>query len=56
MEENMIKIGVAGAAGKMGSRITALSKEYEGIELAGAFERKGHTDIGKDIGILTRNW
>jgi len=49
----MIKIGVAGAAGKMGSRITALSKEYEGIELAGAFERKGHPDIGKDIGVVT---
>lgn len=52
MEENMIKIGVAGAAGKMGSRISALSKDYEGIELAGVFERKGHADIGKDIGIL----
>lgn len=49
----MIKIAVAGAAGKMGSRITALSKEYEGLELAGAFERKGHADIGKDIGLLT---
>ncbi len=48
----MIKIGVAGAAGKMGSRITALSKEYEGIKLAGAFEKKGHADIGKDAGIL----
>ena len=48
----MIKIAVAGAAGKMGSRITALSKEYEGIKLAGAFERKGHTDIGKDVGLL----
>jgi 4-hydroxy-tetrahydrodipicolinate reductase len=49
----MIKIGVAGAAGKMGSRITALSREYEGIQLAGAFERKGHADIGKDVGTLS---
>jgi 4-hydroxy-tetrahydrodipicolinate reductase len=49
----MIRMGVAGAAGKMGSRITALSKEYEGLKLAAAFERKGHRDIGKDIGILT---
>ncbi|PKL52533.1 MAG: 4-hydroxy-tetrahydrodipicolinate reductase [Nitrospira bacterium HGW-Nitrospira-1] len=49
----MIKIAVAGAAGKMGGRITALSKEYEGIQLAGVFERKGHADIGKDIGTLT---
>jgi 4-hydroxy-tetrahydrodipicolinate reductase len=46
----MIKIGVAGAAGKMGSRIAALSKEYEGLELAAAFERKGHQDIGRDVG------
>ncbi|MEW6109855.1 MAG: 4-hydroxy-tetrahydrodipicolinate reductase [Nitrospirota bacterium] len=49
----MIRIGVAGAAGKMGSRITALSKEYEGIKLAGAFEKKGHKDTGSDIGILS---
>jgi len=46
----MIKIGVAGAAGKMGSRITALSKEYGGLQLAGVFEKNGHKDIGKDIG------
>jgi 4-hydroxy-tetrahydrodipicolinate reductase len=49
----MIKIGVAGAAGKMGSRITALSKEYEGLQLTGVFERKGHSEIGKDIGVIT---
>jgi 4-hydroxy-tetrahydrodipicolinate reductase len=49
----MIKIAVAGAAGRMGSRITALSKEYKGLQLAGAFERKGHKDIGKDIGTIT---
>ena len=48
----MIKIGVAGAAGKMGSRITALSKEYEGLQLAAAFERAGHKDVGKDIGTI----
>jgi 4-hydroxy-tetrahydrodipicolinate reductase len=46
----MVRIAVAGAAGRMGSRISALSKEYEGLQLAGAFERKGHKDIGKDIG------
>lgn len=48
----MVKIAVAGAAGRMGSRITALSKEYEGLQLAGAFERKGHKDIGRDIGTV----
>ena len=48
----MIKIAVAGSTGRMGSRIAALSKEYEGLQLAGAFERKDHKDIGKDIGPL----
>ncbi len=48
----MIKIAVAGATGRMGSRITALSKEYNELQLAGAFERKGHKDIGKDVGVL----
>ncbi len=48
----MVRIAVAGAAGRMGSRIAALSKEYESIKLAGAFERKDHKDIGKDIGLI----
>lgn len=49
----MIKIAVAGAAGRMGSRITALSKEYPELKLAGAFEKKGHAATGKDIGTIT---
>ncbi|MEW6001753.1 MAG: 4-hydroxy-tetrahydrodipicolinate reductase [Nitrospirota bacterium] len=48
----MIRIAVAGAAGRMGSRITVLSREYEGLQLAGAFEKRGHKDIGKDIGTV----
>jgi len=48
----MIKIAVAGAAGRMGSRITALSKEYPDLKLIGAFERKGHPAIGRDIGTI----
>jgi 4-hydroxy-tetrahydrodipicolinate reductase len=46
----MVRIAVAGAAGKMGSRIAALSGQYEGLRLTGAFEKKGHKDIGRDIG------
>ena len=46
----MVRIAVAGAAGRMGSRIAALSQEYPGLQLAGAFERRGHKDIGKDVG------
>jgi 4-hydroxy-tetrahydrodipicolinate reductase len=49
----MMRIGVAGAAGKMGTRIRALLKEYEGLQLTAAFERKGHPDIGRDIGVVT---
>ena len=48
----MIKIAVAGAAGRMGSRITALQKSIR-VELAGAFEKKGHSETGKDIGTIT---
>ncbi len=48
----MVRIGVAGAAGKMGSRISALCSEYQGLALAGAFERQGHKDIGADIGLV----
>ena len=48
----MVRIAVAGAAGRMGSRISALSKEYEGLQLAGAFERKGHKDAGRDVGAI----
>lgn len=49
----MIKIGVAGAAGKMGSRMAALCREYDGLQLAGAFERPGHAAIGQDIGLVS---
>lgn len=48
----MIRLAVAGAAGRMGSRITALSREYPELKLTGAFERKGHPSIGKDIGTI----
>ncbi|HAK88745.1 MAG: 4-hydroxy-tetrahydrodipicolinate reductase [Nitrospirae bacterium GWB2_47_37] len=46
----MTKIIVTGATGRMGSRITALSKDYHDLRLVGAVERKGHEAAGKDIG------
>ncbi|MDI6800880.1 MAG: 4-hydroxy-tetrahydrodipicolinate reductase [Thermodesulfovibrionales bacterium] len=46
----MTKIIVTGATGKMGSRITALSRDYHELKLIGAVERTGHEAIGKDIG------
>jgi 4-hydroxy-tetrahydrodipicolinate reductase len=48
----MTKIIVCGATGKMGSRITALSKDYDNLKLVGAVEKKGHEMIGKDIGLI----
>lgn len=48
----MTRIAVAGAAGRMGSRIVALSREYPELKLAGAFEKKGHDAVGKDIGLV----
>ncbi|MDI6889801.1 MAG: 4-hydroxy-tetrahydrodipicolinate reductase [Thermodesulfovibrionales bacterium] len=48
----MVRIAVAGAAGRMGSRITALSREYPELKLTGAFEKKGHDAVGKDIGLV----
>ena len=49
----MARIAVAGAAGRMGRRISVLCSEYEGLELSGAFELEGHPDIGKDMGVLS---
>jgi 4-hydroxy-tetrahydrodipicolinate reductase len=48
----MTKIIVAGASGRMGSRIIALSKDYPDLKLTGAFEKKGHEAVGKDIGLI----
>jgi 4-hydroxy-tetrahydrodipicolinate reductase len=46
----MTRLIVAGAAGKMGSRIAALAKDYPDLKLSGAFEKKGHEAVGKDVG------
>jgi len=46
----MINVIVAGAAGRMGSRLIALIKDSAALTLAGAIESKGHQAIGKDAG------
>ena len=46
----MLKAIVTGAGGRMGGRIISLLAETDGIELAGAVERKGHPLIGRDVG------
>jgi 4-hydroxy-tetrahydrodipicolinate reductase len=46
----MIKAVVAGAAGRMGSRIINVLASADGIQLVGAFEKKGQPLIGQDAG------
>ncbi|HKT35740.1 MAG TPA: 4-hydroxy-tetrahydrodipicolinate reductase [Nitrospira sp.] len=46
----MIKVIVAGAAGRMGSRLVALMKESSALSLVGAIEGKGHHALGEDAG------
>jgi 4-hydroxy-tetrahydrodipicolinate reductase len=46
----VIDLVVAGAAGRMGSRIVALSRESTDLRVAGALERAGHPALGHDVG------
>ena len=48
----MVKIAIAGAAGRMGKRITALAIESEQFDIVCALEAPGHQAIGQDIGQL----
>src|SRR5262245_43140006 len=46
----MIKVIVAGAAGRMGCRLVALVRESAALTLAGAVEGAGHHALGEDAG------
>ena len=46
----MVKVILAGAGGKMGGRIATFIASTDGIEIASAFERKGHPFVGRDVG------
>ena len=48
----MIKLGVAGAIGKMGRRIIELAQHDKDFEVTFALERKGIPEIGKELGKL----
>jgi len=47
-----IRIGINGAAGRMGHRLIALTKVDPELVLAAALERTNHPQIGKDAGEL----
>jgi len=46
----MVKVIVAGAAGRMGGRIIKAVVDAPQLELAGAFERPDHPGLGRDVG------
>ncbi len=46
----MTSIAITGAAGRMGSRLIALSKQDGNFQIAGAIEKPDHPDLAKDIG------
>lgn len=48
----MIKIAVAGVAGKMGRRIADLILSHDKVKLAGAFEASGNSTISLDAGVM----
>lgn len=47
-----MKIGIVGAAGRMGRMLTAAVLETEGAELAGGLERDGSDALGQDPAVL----
>lgn len=46
----MLKIGIAGACGKMGMRIASIAAKDPEVEISGALERRGAPQLGKDLG------
>jgi len=52
VNQKVIKLGIAGACGKMGRRIFELASYDKDFELVFALEKKGIPAIGKDMGKL----
>lgn len=46
----MIKVIIAGAAGRMGGRLVSLVRDSTALALVGALEGKGHHALGEDAG------
>lgn len=47
-----LKIGIVGAAGRMGQALTRAVAAAKGCRVAGASERPGHAALGRDVGTL----
>lgn len=50
----MVRTIIAGAAGRMGMRLVALTKETNGLLLSGAIEMREHPALGKDAGDIAQ--
>ena len=48
----MIKVIIAGAAGRMGQRVAEMVKRHPQLQFVAGFEAPGHPAIGKDAGLL----
>ena len=46
----MIKVVIAGAAGRMGCRLVSLVRDSTALMLVGALEGKDHPVLGEDAG------
>lgn len=46
----MVRIAIAGAAGRMGQRILALAQAGKDVDVVAALEKTGHPEIGADAG------
>lgn len=48
----MIKVIIAGAAGRMGQRVAEMVNRHPQLQYVAGFEAQGHPAIGKDAGLL----
>ncbi|PHR29758.1 MAG: 4-hydroxy-tetrahydrodipicolinate reductase [Desulfotalea sp.] len=48
----MIKVIIAGAAGRMGQKVACMVDQHPELVFTGAFEAAGHPDIGRDAGLV----
>lgn len=48
-KNNVLRVSIAGAAGRMGLRLCSLATEHDDIQLVEAFEHPQHSMIGKPI-------
>jgi len=48
----MVKIVIAGAAGRMGQALIRCSMQTDGVELIGAVEHPEHELLGRDVGVI----